>query len=106
MTEWWYSQGNVNMLKGVEGDTSNPPRLTDAQILDFLRRFRVARESFNRLLPTMLPEEQERLDRLSMSAKYVQPDYKKVEDDFQSRFNKAGVRTAGPRGGQRIGGNV
>lgn len=106
MSEWWYSNGNVNLLKGVKDDTSNPPRLTDAAIIDFLRRIPEARESFNRVVPTMLPEERERLEAIATgSARYVQPDYKKVEDDFQARLNKAGVRTAGPRGGRRIGGN-
>lgn len=104
--EWWLTSGNVNQLKGVKGDASNPLRLTDAVIIDFLRRIPAARESFNRLVPTMLPEERDRLEALANgSAKYLKPDYKKVEDDFQSRINKASVRTAGPRGGQRIGGN-
>jgi len=33
------------------------------------------------------------------------PDLKGVEDQFQANQNKAGVRTTGPRGGTRIGGN-
>lgn len=91
------------MLKGVEGDDTNPIRLKDEVIIDFLRRIPAARDSFNRLYPSMLDEEKERLDTLSVSAKYAQPDFTAVEDSFQRRLNTAVIRTTGPRGGTRIG---
>lgn len=105
MAEWWINNSGLNLLKGVEGDEDNPPRLSDAFIVDFLRRIPGARASFNRLVPNMLEEEQERLTALAGSAQFLQSDPQEFEDAFQARQNKAGVRTTGPRGGQRIGGN-
>jgi len=105
MAEWWINNSGLNLLKGVEDDEDNPPRLTDAFIVDFLRRIPAARDSFNRLVPNMLEEEQERLLALATSAEFVMQDPQVVEDAFQASQNKAGVRTTGPRGGQRIGGN-
>lgn len=105
MGEWWINNSGLNLLKGAEGDDDNPRRLTDDQIIDFLRRIPAARDSFERLVPTMLEDEQERLRGLAVSAFYLASDPKTIEDAFQSRQNKAGVRTTGPRGGTRIGGN-
>lgn len=99
--EWWINNSNQNLLGGVD-----PPRLPDDMIVSFLKTIPGARESFNRLVPQMLPEEQARLWPLAETAKYLQRDYKAVEDDFQARLNKAGVRTAGRYGGTRRGGNV
>lgn len=103
MSEWWISGTGVNMLKGVEDDTTNLPRLRDEVIVDFLRRIPAARDSFNRLYPTMLPEEKERLDRLSSSAFRRLEDTSTIEDRFQKRLNSAPIRTTGPRGGTRVG---
>ena len=106
MSEWWINNSGLNLLKGVAGDATNPIRLPDAQIIDFLRRYPAARESFNRLVPNMLADEQTRLRAFAAgSAQFMQPDYKAAEDAFQANQNKNGVRTAGPRGGTRIGGN-
>jgi len=103
---WWINNSNLNMLKGVEGDEDNPIRLTDEQIIHFLRRIPQARASFNDIVPTMLEEEQVRLRAIAEgSAQFFVSDYTAVEDNFQASQNKAGVRTAGWRGGQRIGGN-
>ena len=104
MGEWWLNNSGLNLLKGVEDDEDNPIRLSSVMILSFLRTIPAARDSFNRLMPSMLEEEQERLRGLAISAQFVQPDYKAVEDAFQSAQNKAGVH-AGPSGGTRIGGN-
>lgn len=106
MREWWVDNVGQNLLKGVDGDADNPIRLTDVFIHDFLRRIPAARESFNRLFPTLLPEERERLTPIAESATFVQPDHKEVEDEFQRRQNTAGIHTTGPRGGGRFGGNV
>jgi DNA-binding NarL/FixJ family response regulator len=104
--EWWYNNSGLNLLKGVDGDTSNPIRLPDATIIQFLRTIPAARSSFNRIVPNMLEDEQIRLRAIAEgSAKYVLPDYEAVEDTFQNRQNTAGVRTAGRFGGTRRGGN-
>lgn len=107
MGEWWVQNNGKgqNMLAGVEDDLTNPIRLSDVVIVDFLRRIPAARSSFETLVPTMLPLEQDRLRGLVLSANLVQPDLKKTHDDFQAAHNKAGVRTTGVRGGTRIGGN-
>lgn len=105
MAEWWLNNSGLNLLKGVEGDEDNPPRLTDEYILSFLRTIPAARASFNSLVPNMLEEEQDRLRALAASAQFMSPDYKAVEDRFQSALNKAGVHTTGRYGGTRRGGN-
>jgi len=104
-SEFWIDNVGQNLLKGIDGDDSNPPRLDLGYILDFLRRIPDARESFNRLFPLLLPEEQERLAPVVQGARYLIPDYKVAEDDFQRQQNIAGIRTTGPHGGTRIGGN-
>lgn len=103
--EWWYNNSHDNLLKGVNGDENNPIRLTDQYILDFLRHIPAARDSFNRLVPSMLEEEQNRLVGLANSAQRMAVEDKVVEDAFQALQNKAGVRTAGRWGGTRRGGN-
>lgn len=103
--EWWIDNVGRNTLRGVPGDLTNPPILPDDYIFDFLRRIPEARESFNRLYPTMLPEEKERLDSIAQGALYVQPDIKATEDAFQRSQNAAGIFTTGPYGGRRYGGN-
>jgi len=104
MREWWVDNTGQNLLKGVEGDELNPIRLDDSFIIDLLRRIPAARDSFNRLAPTMLPEEQERLEEIAQAAAFLQKDYQEASDDFQGQQNTAGIRTTGSRGGTRIGG--
>jgi hypothetical protein len=103
--EWWIFDNGVNALSGIPGDVDNPAVLTDVQIIDFLRSIPEARDSFNRLYPTMLPEERERLDTVCQSAQYLRKDPKAVTDMFQARQNTDGIFTTGPLGGTRIGGN-
>ena len=103
--EWWIDNVGRNCLRGVHGDFANPPILPDDYIFDFLRRIPAARESFNRLYPTMLPEEQARLDTIADGARYIQPDIKATEDAFQRGQNAVGIFTTGPNGGRRYGGN-
>jgi len=105
MSEWWLNNSGLNLLKGVEDSESNPTRLSDEFIVDFLRRIPAARTSFNRLVPNMLPEEQTRLRGLVHSAELQTVDRLTVEDAFQASQNKAGVRTVGRYGGTRRGGN-
>lgn len=103
--EWWFNNSGQNLLSGVVGDTSNPIRLPDATIVYFLRINPDARRSFNRVVPTMLEDEQLRLQQLAVSAQYLVPDYTAVEDNFQSKQNKMGIRNTGRYGGTRRGGN-
>lgn len=102
--DWWYNNSGLNLLKGVEGDVNNPIRLPSATIIDFLRRIPAARDSFNRLVPNMLEEEQIRLRKLAESCPSLDTGYR-YEDDFQALQNRQGVRTTGRFGGTRRGGN-
>ena len=105
MSEWWLNNSGVNMLKGVDGDETNLPVLSDEFIVDFLLRIPAARASFELLVPNMLEEEQERLHRLASACQQMRMDPKEVEDAFQASQNKAGVHTTGRYGGTRMGGN-
>ena len=89
------------MLAGVEGDADNPILLSDDYIVAFLLTIPAARESFARVVPNMLPEEQTRLNALRDEGIAVDLafDYKAVSDNFMRTQNVAGVRTCGPRGG-------
>jgi hypothetical protein len=94
--EYWFDNAGQNMLAGVAGDESNPIRLPDDYIIDFLARRPEARASFERLLSTMLPAEQTRLQGLARSADATRSTDPNMRSDiFQSRMN--GVRV--PRGG-------
>ena len=106
MAEWWINNSGTNTLKGVVDDADNPPILTDGQIIDFLRRIPAARDSFNVLVPTMTGGERTRLEGLAAHAFYAQPDLQAKDDDFQTTMNRQGVRTSGPMGGRRYGGNL
>lgn len=103
--EWWFNNAGLNLLKGVAGDESNPLRLPDESIIQFLRNIPAARTSFNRLVPTMLEDEQIRLRAIaSGSAKYLTSEYL-YADNEQAVQNRMGVRTTGRYGGTRRGGN-
>lgn len=110
MAEFWFDNGGQNMLAGVHSDdpaqpSANPVRLPDEYIIDFLRRIPAARESYNRLYPLMSPEEKERLDLLAGNATYMACSPLDQADTFQRKQNTVGIRTTGPAGGKRIGGN-
>jgi hypothetical protein len=106
MAEWWYNNSGLNLLKGVDGDPDNRLRLSDEQIIAFLQTIPEARASFERLVPTMLPAERDRLEAIAAGpGHFLTQDPKDASDAFQNRMNRMGVRTAGPRGGRRIGGN-
>lgn len=105
MANWWINNSGLNLLKGVDGDRGNPIRLSDLYIVDFLRQIPAARDAFNRLVPNMLPDEQTRLRGIASASKFMQLDYKAVEDNFQATLNTVGVHTSGRYGGTRRGGN-
>lgn len=100
-SEWWVNDVGTNMLKGVHGDESNPVMLDDTTIIDFLMHHLPARASFDRLYPTLLPDEQARFDMILEGSPMLTPIVvATIEDNFQHQWNTANVRMAvGPRGG-------
>jgi hypothetical protein len=99
--EWWVNGVGENLLRGVEGDPSNPVRLADHFIVDFLRRYEAARLSFNRLFPLLSPLEQTRLAELTRQAQYMYIPEQFEVDAVQRKHNRAGIHTTGPKGGLR-----
>lgn len=119
----YWTIGGKNGLKGVEGtyrdtdtcnggrvyvpDPVNPAVLPDTQIINALEKSRRARADFNRIFPTLLPEEQARLTKLleenpRLSA--LETDDNTFHDRIQSndiRMNP--IRTVGKRGGIGFG---
>ena len=79
---WMMNNGTTNGLRGAETtqvvtdrcnigpsilnqrDETNPCMLSDSQILYALAHSRIARRDFERIFPTLLPEEQQRLTTL------------------------------------------
>ena len=102
---FWDSESGDNLLKGVVGDTANPPRMKDEYIVDFLRRIPESRVDFNEKYPGMLTAEKTRLDPLSVSAMIPAVDATTVEDNWQHRMVTKGIYTVGKNGGSRAGGN-
>ena len=98
--EWWINNVGQNLLKGVEGEELNPIRLKDEDIIEFLRRIPEARASFERIFPTLLLAEQERLAPLANYAfNNTRRDPSTVSDAFQRSQNTVGIYTTGPKGG-------
>lgn len=100
--EWWINNVGQNTLKGVVDDDLNPIILKDEDIIEFLRRIPAARASFERIFPTLLLAEQERLAPLANYA-FNNPyrDPSTESDAFQRSQNTAGIYTTGPHGGGR-----
>ena len=100
MAEWWLDSGGNNLLKGVPGDADNPPVLEDALIVAFLQEQPEARNSFNRLVPTMLQDEQLRLMTFTEGEPTLTSIiHDRIGDSFQHRLNTQKIRTSGPSGG-------
>ena len=95
MAEWWVNSSGTNNLKGVEDDDDNPILLDDDTIVEFLQRIPEARASFDRLYPSMLDDEKERLDELARVAQRMIVDDTDASDIVQRRANRAGVRRGG-----------
>lgn len=94
-TPWVDNSGNP-------GDPTNPMHLEDNFILHALRTIAKAREDFNKVLPTLGSQEQDRLNNLIARCPYVLTparDTRDEADDLMHKFNTAGIRTTGPRGG-------
>ena len=100
--EWWQNRNGDCLLKGVEGDPTNPIRLGDAYIIDFLRRYEAARDSYNRIIGTLTTDEQDRLALLAAQAQFVYVPDHSLDDAIQNQANRAGVHTCGPMGGRRM----
>lgn len=118
MANYWISNGK-NTLKGVPGDSSNPPVLTDAGIINAIQISRKARRDLDLLFDGLLPDEQARLQALMSrmptsdnptGAPIIDPadnpkitqlrrDEGEFTDDIQKRQVTASIRTVGPRGG-------
>jgi len=97
--EWWYDDSGNNLLKGVEDDPDNPISLHSDYIVDFLSTIPAAVDSFNRVVPNMLPEEQDRLwPLLEGIPKYTYQDPKTFNDTVQNNWNRSGVRLEKPKG--------
>lgn len=97
---WWLLDNGRNGLKGVDGDDSNPPVLTDEEIAYGLRTSRYARNDYNKLYPDLLADEKTRLDEIiadNPRLTALMLDSMDFHDQVQSKHNKTGVRLEMPR---------
>lgn len=88
------------MLKGVPGDPNNPPRLLDNFIIYCLQTSQEARDEFDRVVPSLLPAERDRMIDLlerNPGPSQLLKDPQVVDDDFQRTMNTQGVRTRMPQ---------
>ena len=91
-SDWWYSGPDL-LLKGVEGDDSNPPRLDSDSIYEFLLQFPESREGLLDTLPLLLPEERERIQGLidaypAVMVEDPHKDDKAMADALSANWNK------------------
>ena len=96
MSNFWINEGGKNTLKGSENNPLNFPILPDLMILEFLKMYPKARADFYQLLPSMLPEEQFRLENLIRQHPSIMKTekYQQVqEDNFQTSMNNLRVNT-------------
>lgn len=104
---YWIRPNGVNALKGVPGDLANPPNTRDEDIIFALQTSRQARIDFDRIFPSLLPEEQDRLTELIEDNPARSQLFRSLQsflDTDQTRRVREGVRTSGPRGGLGGGG--
>ena len=101
---YWQNKSGTNLLKGVENDPQNPILMPDWMIAHALSRSRIARTDFNRVVPTMLQEEQDRLTTLisdNPRCTSLITDPWSIADAEQRKWNASvPIRTVGPRGGK------
>ena len=92
----WWVEGGVNYLSGIPGDLENPAVLPDDWILDFLMKYPVAREDFEKMVPTLSAGEQERLTNLVKNnplVNHIPTEDMVVSDYIQAKEIAVGVRT-------------
>lgn len=98
-SNWWINESGQNQLLLVPADV----------IADFIFRIPAARDDFNDAYRQLSEEQRSNLDEALVPhgprLKTFMVDVKDQHDQRQSRWNKAGVRTAGRMGGRRRGGN-
>jgi len=88
MSNFWVRETGQNTLKGVEDDFSNSPVLPSYLILEFLSDGnQKARDDFQALLPSMLPEEQDRLLNIWSFSMKPRDNEQVIEDKFQKSLN-------------------
>ena len=99
IANWWVNESGQNALLKVPTEF----------IADFIFRIPAARSDFNAAYRLLSDEQKAILDEallpFSSRIKTYMVDVKDQEDLRQSKWNKAGIRTAGPHGGKRRGGN-
>lgn len=97
--EFWFNNSNQNLLKGVEGDEDNPPMLDADFIMDFFARIPSALQSYQRIRPSLLVEEQERLDGILQASIMYQKlsNNQQWLDQAMTRHNTAGIHLERPR---------
>lgn len=96
MANWWFDDQGKNNLKGVPGDPFNRLVLPDSSIVQFLIDNPFARRDFQLLVPTMLPDEQTRLNGIIARRPrllFPEPDLDpQIQDDrLMNNFNKSGA---------------
>jgi len=95
MANWWFDNQGRNNLAGIPGSPTNPAVLPDHIIVDLLINVPIAKQAFVALVPTMLPEEQVRLnDLVARNPITLQPfpfNDQRVDDVFMASQNRPGV---------------
>jgi len=90
MSNFWINGSGHNTLKGSYTNPANPPFLPDYVILEFLKEHEKSREDLFALLPSMLPEEQARIEELIEAHPSILISNKppqQIEDNFQTSMN-------------------
>lgn len=105
---WWTWNNHYNGLAGVPGDPDNPAVLHEDYIIYSLKTSRVAVAQFERMFPTLLPEEQERLldilDRHPFARRLFRDNHI-FYDMLTSQSAREGIRTVqGPSGAKQKSG--
>lgn len=99
---WWINTNGKNTLKGVENDPDNPILCQSDDILYFMQQYPDAYDGFFVMLPSLLPEERARLQRLIEENPNINTPLEEpivYSDNLQKAWNTRGIRVAGPRGG-------
>jgi hypothetical protein len=88
---YWTFNNNKNGLAGVVGDADNPAVLDEDFIVHALHTSRIAACQFERLFPTLLPEEQARL--LDILARRPKARYLiSNPQDYNDRYLRQSIR--------------